>query len=312
MRIVYLGTPEFAMYPLKALIESRHEVVLCVTQPDRINSRRGRKVVFSPVKQTAIDNGIDVYQPERVSSPESFEHIKEYRPDVIVVCAYGQILRENILHMAKFGAVNIHASLLPRLRGAAPMNRAIMNGDRVTGVTTMLMDEGLDTGDMLLKEEIEITEDMNIGELHDAMALKGSSLIVRTLDLMEEGKITPEKQDDSLSTYAAKISKEEMHLDFNEGVREIHNKIRGLSPFPLAYVFLDEKNIKIYESIIKNESVNEKCGKILSYDRKEKALMVAAKDGLIGIKELKMQGKKKMDAASFYNGNRDVVGKILS
>ena len=312
MRIVYLGTPEFAMYPLKALIESRHEVVLCVTQPDRINSRRGRKVVFSPVKQTAIDNGIDVFQPERVSSPESFEHIKEYRPDVIVVCAYGQILRKNILHMAKFGAVNIHASLLPRLRGAAPMNRAIMNGDRVTGVTTMLMDEGLDTGDMLLKEEIEITEDMNIGELHDAMALKGSSLIVKTLDLMEEGKITPEKQDDSLSTYAAKISKEEMHLDFNEGVRDIHNKIRGLSPFPLAYVYLDEKNIKIYESIIKNESVNEKCGKILSYDRKEKALMVAAKDGLIGIKELKMQGKKKMDAASFYNGNRDVVGKILS
>ena len=312
MRIVYLGTPEFAMYPLKALIESRHEVVLCVTQPDRINSRRGRKVVFSPVKQTAIDNGIDVFQPERVSSPESFEHIKEYRPDVIVVCAYGQILRKNILHMAKFGAVNIHASLLPRLRGAAPMNRAIMNGDRVTGVTTMLMDEGLDTGDMLLKEEIEITEDMNIGELHDAMALKGSSLIVKTLDLMEEGKITPEKQDDSLSTYAAKISKEEMHLDFNEGVRDIHNKIRGLSPFPLAYVYLDEKNIKIYESIIKNESVNEKCGKILSYDRKEKALMVAAKDGLVGIKELKMQGKKKMDAASFYNGNRDVVGKILS
>ena len=311
MRIAYLGTPEFAAFPLKALIESRHEVVIAVTQPDRINSRRGKKVIFSPVKQTAIDNGIEVYQPERVSSEESFEYIKSRNPDVLVVCAYGQILRSNILHMARYGAVNIHASLLPHLRGAAPMNRAIMDGEKVTGVTTMMMDEGLDTGDMLLKEEIEITPDMNIGELHDLMAEKGSGLIIKTLDLLERNEITPQKQDDSLSTYAKKITKEEMHIDFSDSAADIHNKIRGLSPFPLAYCYLDEKNIKIYESIIKKGQPGEKCGKILSYDKREKAIMVAASDGIIGIRELKMQGKRKMDAASFFNGNRDIIGKIL-
>lgn len=311
MRIVYLGTPEFAREPLKALHESRHEVVLCVTQPDRVNSRRGKKVIFSPVKQFAIDNGIEVFQPERVSSEESFEYIKSFSPDVIVVCAYGQILRSNILHMARFGAVNIHASLLPHLRGAAPMNRAIMNGDRVTGVTTMMMDEGLDTGDMLLKSEIEITDEMNIGDLHDLTAMKGSELIVRTLDALEKGEVTPVKQDDSKSTYAQKISKEEMHIDFSDTAVNIHNKIRGLSPFPLAYCYLDEKNIKIYESFIKKGRTDEICGKILSYDKKEKAIMVAASDGIIGIRKLKMQGKRMMDSASFYNGNRDIEGKVL-
>ncbi len=281
MRVVYMGTPEVAVKPLEKLIESKHEVLLTVTQPDKKNSRRGNKVIFSPVKQCAIDNDIKVFQPKRVSDEESYEYIKSFNPDVIVVCAYGQIVKKNILTLAKYGAINIHASLLPHLRGAAPLHRAIIQGDKVTGVTIMQMDEGLDTGDMLLKGEIEIDD------------------------------INPEKLDDSKSSYANKILKEDCHINFDNNVEDIYNMIRGLNPFPLSYVNLDEKNIKIYESIIKKEEINEKCGTILSYSKKDKAILVAAKDGIVGIKELKMQGKKKMDAASFYNGNRDIIGKIF-
>ncbi|EDS73636.1 methionyl-tRNA formyltransferase [Anaerofustis stercorihominis] len=312
MKVVYMGTPDFAVGPLKSIIESGHEVKLVVSQPDKKNSRRGNKIVYSPVKQCALDNEIEVFQPNRVSDDESYEYIKSLKPDVIVVCAYGQIVKSNILNLVKFGCINIHASLLPHLRGAAPIHRSIINGDKVTGVTTMQMNEGLDTGDMLLKEEIEIGDDMTVGELHDKMEIIGSKLIVETLNKLEKGEINPKKQDDNLSTYANKITKEDCHIDFSENVKDIYNKIRGLNPFPLSYVNLDEKNIKIYESIIKNELSNEKCGTILSYNKKDKALLVAAKDGIIGIKELKMQGKKKMDAASFYNGNRDIIGKVFN
>lgn len=311
MRVVYMGTPEVAVKPLEKLIESKHEVLLTVTQPDKKNSRRGNKVIFSPVKQCAIDNDIKVFQPKRVSDEESYEYIKSFNPDVIVVCAYGQIVKKNILTLAKYGAINIHASLLPHLRGAAPLHRAIIQGDKVTGVTIMQMDEGLDTGDMLLKGEIEIDDKMNVGILHDKVAILGSELIVEALDKIEKGEINPEKQDDSKSSYANKILKEDCHINFDNNVEDIYNMIRGLNPFPISYVNLDEKNIKIYESIIKKEEINEKCGTILSYSKKDKAILVAAKDGIVGIKELKMQGKKKMDAASFYNGNRDIIGKIF-
>lgn len=309
MRVVYMGTPEVAMLPLEEIIKSKHEVVLVVTQPDKSNSRRGNKVIFSPVKQCAIDNGIEVFQPEKVSEEEAASYIKSFNPDIIVVCAYGQIVKSNILNMSKYGAINIHASLLPHLRGAAPIHRAIMQGDKISGVTIMQMDEGLDTGDMLLKEEIEITENMNVGTLHDKISLVGSKLIVEALNKIEKGEISAEKQDDDKSSYAKKILKEDCHINFENDVKTIYNQIRGLNPFPLAYVNLDEKNIKIYDSIIKNEKTTEKYGTILSYSKKDKALMVAAGDGVIGIKELKMQGKKRMDAASFYNGNRDIIGK---
>ena len=309
MRVVYMGTPEVAMLPLEEIIKSKHEVALVVTQPDKSNSRRGNKVIFSPVKQCAIDNGIEVFQPEKVSEEEAASYIKSFNPDIIVVCAYGQIVKSNILNMSKYGAINIHASLLPHLRGAAPIHRAIMQGDKVSGVTIMQMDEGLDTGDMLLKEEIEITENMNVGTLHDKISLVGSKLIVEALNKIEKGEISAEKQDDDKSSYAKKILKEDCHINFENDVKNIYNQIRGLNPFPLAYVNLDEKNIKIYDSIIKNEKTTEKYGTILSYSKKDKALMVAAGDGVIGIKELKMQGKKRMDAASFYNGNRDIIGK---
>jgi len=312
MRVIYMGTPDVAVEPLKALINSSHEVVLAVSQPDKQNSRRGKKIIFCPVKQCAMDNNIEVFQPDRVSDDENYEYLKSFEPDVIVVCAYGQIVKKNILNLAKFGAVNIHASILPHLRGAAPIHRAIMDGEKTTGVTIMQMDEGLDTGDMLLKGEIEITDDMNVGMLHDEISRLGSELLIKALDRIEKGEIEPEKQDDSKSSYAKKITKEDCHIDFNNNVKDIYNKIRGLNPFPLSYVNLDEKNIKIYESIIKNEKTNEKCGTILSYNKKDRAIMVAAKDGIIGIKELKMQGKKKMDAASFYNGNRDIIGKVFN
>lgn len=311
MKVIYMGTPDVAVMPLLEIIKAGHEVALVVTQPDKKNSRRGNKVIFSPVKKCAIEHNIEVFQPNKVSDEEGFNYIKSLDTDIIVVCAYGQILRENILNVAKYGAINIHASLLPKYRGAAPLNRVIMNGEEKSGVTIMKMDAGLDTGDMILKEEIIIDNKMNVGILHDEVSRIGSTLVVKAMKQIEEGKAIFEKQDDSISSYASKILKEDLHIDFNKNAKDIYNLIRGTNPFPTAFCYLDEKNIKINESIIKNETSNKKCGTILNYDKKEKALLVACKDSIIGITVLKPEGKKQMDAASFYNGNKDIIGKIL-
>lgn len=314
MKVVYMGTPGFAVAPLEAIVKTGHDVELVVTQPDKINSRRGKKINFMPVKKKAIELGIEVFQPEKASDEDSYEYIKSKNPDVLVVCAYGQIVKENILNLAKYGAINIHASLLPEYRGAAPLNRVIMEGKTKSGVTIMQMDKGMDTGDMLAKAETDIPKDENIGWLHDKLSEIGARLIVETLEKLENGNLTPEKQDETKATYAPKIEKDDLKINWCNSSKIVHDKIRGLSPFPLAVTFLDEKNIKIYESKIisddKYGKENQGCGTILEYN-KEDGLVVKTVDGAVGILELKMQGKKKMRAVDFFNGNRDIIGKIL-
>ena len=226
MKLIYMGTPEIAVKPLKALIEAGHEVALVVTQPDKPSSRRGRRIEYSPVKKTAIENGIEVYQPERASDEQSETFLKSINADIIVVCAYGQILKKNILNLTQYGCINIHASLLPRLRGACPINRSIINGDSISGVTIMYMDEGLDTGDMMISQQVCITEHMTAGQLEDKLSEIGSVLIVEALDRINKGCAARIKQDDKQSTYAEKIAKDELYVSFEDTAFNVVNKIR--------------------------------------------------------------------------------------
>lgn len=235
-----MGTPEFAVTVLEGLLNTKHEVGLVATQPDKAKNR-GKKIQYTPVKEKALEHNIKVLQPEKVRGNEEFlEELKDYRPDIIVVAAYGQILPKEVLELPKYGCVNVHASLLPRLRGAAPIQRAIIEGDEETGVTIMQMSEGLDTGDMLAKESIKIGT-MNYSMLHDALAEIGARLMVHTLDLIEEGKISPEPQDDSKSSYAKMVFKQEGKIDFTRQPEAVERLIRGFDPWPGAFA-----NMKIW------------------------------------------------------------------
>ncbi len=234
MRIVYMGTPDFAVPALEKLAQSPDYTVAAVfTQPDK---PKGRKMVMTPpdVKVCAEKLGIPVFQPSSMRSEEAYNSLKELNPDVIVVAAYGQILPKAVLDLPKFGCVNIHGSLLPKYRGAAPIQQSVLDGEKVTGVTTMLMDVGLDTGDILLKAETEIGENETAGELFDRLAVLGGELIIETLDKLKKGEITPQKQDESLATHTSKITKELCPIDFNMSAFEVHNKVRGLNPWPVA------------------------------------------------------------------------------
>ncbi len=254
MRIVYMGTPDFAVPALEKLAQSPDYTVAAVfTQPDK---PKGRKMVMTPpdVKVCAEKLGIPVFQPSSMRSEEAYNSLKELNPDVIVVAAYGQILPKAVLDLPKFGCVNIHGSLLPKYRGAAPIQQSVLDGEKVTGVTTMLMDVGLDTGDILLKAEIEIGENETAGELFDRLAVLGGELIVETLDKLAKGEITPQKQDESLATHTSKISKELCPIDFNKSAFEVHNKVRGLNPWPVAVTEIAGKTVKVYSSRVSDMS----------------------------------------------------------
>jgi len=296
-----MGTPGFAVPTLEKLHESRHNLVLVVTQPDK-PSGRGKKLKKSEVKETAEKLGLKIFQPDKIKKQENIDLLKSYNPDVIVVVAYGQILNKEILTLPKYGCINVHASLLPKLRGAAPLNWAIINGETKTGITTMQMDVGLDTGDMLLKSEVEIDENINVGELHDILMHKGAELLIETLDKLEKNELTPQKQDDSLSSYAPILNNENRKINWNLPAKSIHNLIRGLSPWPAAYFTLDEKTVKVYSSSYINNDSDYEPGYVIKANNE--GIFVKAKDGIVILKEIQMPGKKKMPVEAYLRGNK--------
>lgn len=301
MNVIFMGTPEFAVPTLKALNEKGHEIKLVVTQPDK-PSGRGKKLKKSEVKEAAEQLGLPVFQPDKIKKPENIEVLKSYNPDVIVVVAYGQLLNKEILELPKYGCINVHASLLPKLRGAAPLNWSIINGETHTGVTTMKMDVGLDTGDMLLKAEVEIDEEMNVGNLHDILMHMGANLLIETLDRMERNEMVPEKQDDSLSCYAPMFNNENRKINWNLSAKNIHDLIRGLSPWPTAYFTMDDKTVKVYESKYTNEKTNYQPGYVIKAGND--GIYVAASDGVVILKEIQMPGKNKMKIDAYLRGNK--------
>lgn len=304
MKIIYMGTPDFAVPALKALASSEHEVCAVFTQPDK---PRGRKMIMTPpdVKVCAQSLGIPVFQPDSMKSNEVLETISEYAPDVIVVAAYGKILPKAVLDAPKYGCVNIHGSLLPKYRGAAPIQQAVLNGDKVTGITTMLMDVGLDTGDILLTEETKIGENETSGELFDRLAELGGKIIIKTLSALEKGEISPQKQDESLATHTSKIDRSLCPIDFSKSASEVHNKVRGLNPWPVASTKISGKNVKIYST-----KLCEKCGKagqILSV----KPFIIGCGEKSVEVVELQPEGKKRMKAEAFLAGHRLEEGNII-
>ncbi len=301
MKLIFMGTPEFAVPALKALNDNGHEIKLVVTQPDK-PSGRGKKLKKSEVKEAAEELGLPVFQPDKIKKQENIEVMKSYNPDVIIVVAYGQILNKEILELPRYGCINVHASLLPELRGAAPLNWAIINGKTHTGVTTMKMDAGLDTGDMLLKAKVEIDEEMNAGGLHDILMNTGASLLIETLDKLERNELVSEKQQDSLSSYAPMFNNENRKISWSSSAKNIHNLIRGLSPWPTAYFTMDNKTVKVYESKYTNEKTNYQPGYVIKADND--GIYVAASDGVIILKEIQMPGKNKMKTDAYLRGNK--------
>ena len=292
-----MGTPDFAVPALKRLAAcENHTVAAVFTQPDK---PQGRKMILTPpdVKVCAQELGIPVFQPASMKTEESLELLKEINPDVIVVAAYGQILPKSVLEVPKFGCVNIHGSLLPKYRGAAPIQQAVLDGEKVTGITTMLMDVGLDTGDILLTAETEIGENETSGELFDRLAELGGDLIIETLTALENGSVVPKKQDDSLATHTSKIDKSLCPIDFSKSAREVHNKVRGLSPWPVATAEISGKRVKIHSTRLCEKSGS--AGEILSV----RPLIIGCGDGSVEILELQPEGKKRMTAEAFAAGH---------
>lgn len=307
MKIVYMGTPDFAVYGLKALVEAGHDVVAVITQPDKAKGR-SKSLVPTPVKKQAIEYNIPVYQPEKVKEESVVNMLKELAPEVIVVAAYGQILPESILNIPPYGCINIHASLLPKYRGAAPIEWSIIDGEDVTGVTTMYMEKGLDTGDMIEKEEIVIETDDTGATLHDKLAEAGGRLIISTLEAVKAGTATRTKQEDSLSCYAKMLSKDMGDIDFTKDAASIERLIRGLNPWPCAYTTLDGKSLKLFKADVVEKEGNP--GEIIEVTKKT-FTVACGKDALV-IRNLQPEGKKPMDTVAFLNGNKIEVGMKLN
>lgn len=310
MKILFMGTPDFALFSLKALAKTEHEIVGVITQPDKPRGR-GYTLTPPPVKVFALEAGFDVYQPDTLRSDEFAALLSELSPDVIVVVAYGKILPKNVLDFPKYGCINVHGSLLPEYRGAAPMQRAIIDGKTQTGITTMYMAEGLDTGDMLLKDFVDITDTDNFETVHDKLGECGAALIVKTLECVEAGSIKREPQDDSLATYAAKITKDDCVLDFSKDARTLHNLIRGVSPFPLAFTHTpDGKLLKITSASVLHESgTYGKAGEVIGLHG---GIWVACGDGALNITGVLPEGKPRMNASDFVRGRKINVGDILA
>ena len=309
MRVVFMGTPDFAVNTLDALVEAGHEVALVVTQPDKPRGR-GKEMMMPPVKVKALEHGIEVCQPVKIKKDEEFlEKLKEISPDVIVVVAFGQLLPKTILMLPKYGCINVHASLLPMYRGAAPLQWVIINGEKVSGITTMKMDVGLDTGDMLLKEEVAIDDKETYESYHDKLAPIGAKLLIETLNGLENGKIVPIKQEGE-TCYASMIDKTLANIDWTKSAVSIERLIRGLNPAPCAFSHLDGKTVKIWDAdVVENDELSAihaadapeyECGKIVNIDKN--GFCVVTGDGLLRINELQLEGKKRMDTASFLRG----------
>lgn len=303
MNVVFMGTPDFAVPSLENIAKV-HNVQAVFTQPDK---PVGRKMVLTPpdVKVCAEKLGIPVYQPVKLKDSDSYEIIKELNPDVIVVVAYGQILPENILNIPKYGCINVHGSLLPKYRGAAPIQWSVLNGDKVTGVTTMYMEKGLDTGDILETKEYEIGINDTAGEVFDTLAEMGGKLILDTLEKAEKGQLHPIKQDDSKSSYAKMLDKSMCNIDFSKTNLQVHNQVRGLSPWPVASTKLNGKVLKIFETRLAEGK--GKHGEILNTN----PLTIACGEGAVVVNTVQLQGKKKMDSKAFLQGHKLEKGTVI-
>ncbi len=311
MKIVFMGTPDFAEKSLKAIYNFGHEILAVVTNPDRPKGR-GMKMVSSPVKEFAVSKNLKIYQPEKVrKNIEFIEEIKKLQPDVICVVAYGKILPKEILDIPKLGCINVHGSLLPKYRGAAPIQWAVINGEKVTGVTTMYMDVGMDTGDMILKEEVNIGEDETTGELWDKLSEVGAKLLVKTLKQIEDGTATRIPQGEDFSM-APMLNKEMSKINWNsQSAQEIKNLVRGLNPIMGTYSYLNDKKIKFWKvNTLPLENTNAENGTVIKSDSKE-GLFIKAKDGIIQVLEIQGENAKKMCIQDFLRGNEIKEGTVL-
>lgn len=309
MKIVFMGTPDFSVPCLNALIENGHEVVLVVTQADKPKGR-GHKLTPPPVKECAVKHGIPVYQPASMKSDEVFEVLKEANADIFIVVAYGKILPGRILNLPPYGCVNVHASLLPKYRGAAPIQWSIINGETKTGVTTMQMDEGLDTGDMLMKIEVPIAPDETGETLHDKLSLAGKDVLIKTLTALQAGTLQPQKQNDAESCYASMIDKQLAKIDFSKSADEICCLIRAMNSYPYAQTFYEGKLLKIVKATpVKLNDITAKNGTIVSV--KDGGFTVKCGNNAIFVTEIQMEGKRKMPVSEYVKGNTITVGTIL-
>ena len=309
MRIIFMGTPDFSVGTLEALVEAGHEVVLAVTQPDKPKGR-GKEMQFTPVKECALRHGIPVFQPKKVRDPECVEELKKYQADVCVVIAFGQILPKEILEMTPYGCINVHASLLPSYRGAAPIQWAVIRGEKISGVTTMQMDEGLDTGDMLLKTEIVLDKKETGESLHDKLAEAGAKLCVHTLDKLVQGDLTPQKQGESPTEYARMLDKKLGDINWEQSAVEIERLIRGLNPWPSAYTDWNGKTMKIWEAdAVPGENTEKAPGTITDVTKDDFAVQTG--DGQLRVRALQIPGKKRMEADAFLRGYQVKVGEHL-
>ena len=299
MKIVFMGTPDFSVPSLKKLIDT-YEVCAVFTQPDKPKGR-GKKMAFSPIKEVALEHDIPVYQPVKLKDDrECIEELKKLKPDFIIVVAFGQILTQEVLDIPKYACINLHASLLPMYRGAAPLNWAIIKGEKVSGNTTMLMEIGLDTGDMLLKNEVEITEDMTAGELHDLLMNSGGDLLVETIEGLVNQTITPKKQEGE-TFYAKMLNKDTGKINWNSTAKDIHNLIRGLNPWPIAHTTYEGQSMKIYKSKALNENSNKEPGTIIKVDKE--GLRVSCSEGVLLIEKVQFPNGKPLTIEQYINGN---------
>ncbi|MDA3903457.1 MAG: methionyl-tRNA formyltransferase [Desulfuromusa sp.] len=307
LRTIFMGTPEFALQALEGLLGFGVNLVGVYTQPDRPKGR-GKKLAASPIKQLALEHGIPVFQPQKLRDPLAVTELQELQPDLIIVVAYGQILPKAVLDIPRYHCINVHASLLPKYRGAAPINQAIVDGEATTGVTTMLMDVGLDTGDMLVKLRLNIGETETAGQLHDRLARLGREALEETLRQLCAGNLVAEKQNDELSCYAPMMKKEDGLIDWQRSATDIHNQVRGLDPWPGAYTYLDGEVLKISTTTVAAGFFGQ-SGTILSADKT--GVRVACGDGALIIGELQLPGKKRLAAMNFLSGKTLFSGTRL-
>lgn len=308
MKVLYMGTPDFAVGPLEALIKNGYEVTCVVTQPDKAKGRSGQ-LTPSPVKECAMRYHIPVFQPEKIKTEEAVYKLRQYEADLFVVAAFGQILSKEILDMPKFGCINIHASLLPKYRGAAPIQWSIIDGEKETGVTIMQMDVGLDTGDILTQKIVPITDEDTGESLFDKLQIAGSELLIETLPQIEAKTVTRIKQDENKSTYAKMLTKELGNIDFSKSADEIEHLVRGLNSWPSAYTYYGKKTMKIWKAKVVSESATATAGQIVRVNKD--SIDVACGENLLRIYELQMEGKKRMPVKDFMLGHKFELGTVF-
>jgi methionyl-tRNA formyltransferase len=310
MKVVYMGTPDFSVGALEAIINSGHEVTAVVTQPDKPKGR-SKELQISPVKACALKYNLPVFQPVKIKEAEAVAKLREFEADIFVVAAFGQILSKEILTMPKYGCINIHASLLPKYRGASPIQWAVLNGEEVSGVTIMQMDEGIDTGDILMQETVTLDAKETGESLFDKLAVCGADLIVKALDAIEAGEVTPIKQDEAASTHVGMLKKEFGRMDFSQDAVVLERKIRGLNSWPSAYTYFKGKTLKIWDADVADASgfAKAECGEVV--DVTKDSFLVMTGNGLLAIKDVQLEGKKRMDVKSFLLGNTIEKGMVF-